>query len=138
MSFASIDATQGLADCGKQRLAVEGFAKEPIALGYRPLLVCYFVTAGDKDDWQFRALPPNQLLQLEAIDERHSDVGDEAGNSRKNGFVLQEQLGGSERPDQMARRFQQLLQGFEQPGIIIDDRNGRASGVHQVFPARLE
>jgi hypothetical protein len=83
---------QGLVDCGNQRLAIEGLPKKPIALCYRPLLVCYLVTAGDKDDRQIRALPLDQLLQLEAIDNRHADVGDEAGNTRENGFVLEQQL----------------------------------------------
>ena len=50
-------------DRGQQGLAIEGLAKEPIALGYRPLLVRYLVTAGNEDDRQFRTRLLHQLLE---------------------------------------------------------------------------
>src|SRR5262245_19933322 len=108
MSLASIYAMHRLTDCSQQSLAIERFAKEPIALGDRSLLVCYLVTPSDEDHLLFWPRLPDQLGQFEAVHCRHADVGNQAVDLCESGFVLQERSGGAERPNRIAGRLEQI------------------------------
>jgi len=59
-------------------------------------------------------------MQIEAIDERHSDIGDQAIDLGQN-TVFEERLSGRKRANRMSRRLQEFLDRFENSHVIVNN-----------------
>src|SRR5712671_1425030 len=112
---------QRLVDGAEQLAFAERLQKESSALAscrHLPALD-QLEAAGDQDDGQLGPGGAREPLQVEAVDRRHADVGDEAIDLAE-GFVLEQRLRGPEQMHRMSGRLEQVLERFEHPGIVID------------------
>jgi hypothetical protein len=59
-------------------------------------------------------------MQREAIDERHSDIGDQAIDLGQN-TVFEERLSRRKRANRMSRRLQEILDRLENSNVIVNN-----------------
>jgi hypothetical protein len=101
----------------------KGFRKKTLmALGSGALLGCGFVARRNENDRQVRTRISCQPMQFEAIDARHSDIGDQAIDLGQN-VVFEERLSGGKRANRMSRRLEEILDRLENSNVIVN--NGR-------------
>jgi hypothetical protein len=90
-----------------------------MALGSGALLGCGFGARRNENDRQVRTRISCQPMQFEAIDERHSDIGDQAIDLGQN-IVFKERLSGGKRANRMSRRLQEFLDRLENSNVIVN------------------
>jgi hypothetical protein len=91
-----------------------------ISLGFGALWISEIVSGRDKYDREIRPIDPYAPAELETIDFRQSDIGDEAverweGGARQE--VPRRRIG----VDGMAGRFKEFPQRLEHTSVVVHD-----------------
>ena len=109
-------------------------------------LVRGFVPSGDEDQRQLGTGAPNNPAELESVADGQTYIGDQAIQPIGS-IPFDQRLGRLKQQNRVAGRLEQILDGFENPCVIIHDRDrlpyvddrahspGRADGILDVeFP----